>query len=209
LRQAATEGIADLLRLVRGLPRQKLIGRFLLARLFYTDGLNVLFAFGAIYAAGVFGMGFEEILLFGIALNVTGGIGAALGGWVEERLGARTTILAALVALVAAAVALVLALVAAVLAVVAEPDAAVADEAALVAEVEAPDAEVEAADALEAAFVADVLAADAEPAAAVALAAAAVADAPAAALFTIRSHLATSALELIGVVPLEVCEVLA
>ncbi len=101
LRQAATEGIADLLRLIRGLPRQKLIGRFLLARLFYTDGLNVLFAFGAIYAAGVFGMGFEEILLFGIALNVTGGIGAALGGWVEERLGARATILAALMALMA------------------------------------------------------------------------------------------------------------
>ncbi len=101
LRRAATEGLADLLRLLRGLPRQKLIGRFLLARLFYTDGLNVLFAFGAIYAAGVFGMGFEEILLFGIALNVTGGIGAFAGGWVEERLGARATILAALVALMA------------------------------------------------------------------------------------------------------------
>ena len=61
----------------------------------------MLFAFGAIYAAGAFGMGFEEILLFGIALNVTGGIGAFAGGWIEERLGARTTILAALLALMA------------------------------------------------------------------------------------------------------------
>lgn len=96
---AATRGAADLLTLLRGLPKRVAIARFLLARLFYTDGLNVLFAFGAVFAAGVFGMGFEEILLFGIALNVTGGIGAFAGGWIEERLGARTTILVALVAL--------------------------------------------------------------------------------------------------------------
>jgi len=96
---AVTRGVADLLALLRGLPQRAAIARFLLARLFYTDGLNVLFAFGAVFAAGVFGMGFEEILLFGIALNVTGGIGAFVGGWVEERLGARATILVALVAL--------------------------------------------------------------------------------------------------------------
>ncbi len=96
---AARRGIAELLGLLRGLPRQPVIGRFLLARLFYTDGLNVLFAFGAIYAAGVHGMGFDEILLFGIALNVTAGIGAFSGGLIEERLGARATILCALVAL--------------------------------------------------------------------------------------------------------------
>ena len=98
---AATQGVAELLRLLRSLPRQPLIARFLIARIFYTDGLNVLFAFGAIYAAGVFGMGFEEILLFGIALNITGGIGAFAGGWIEERLGARTTVLCALLALMA------------------------------------------------------------------------------------------------------------
>lgn len=98
---AATQGLAELLRTLRGLPRNPGIARFLLARIFYTDGLNVLFAFGAIYAAGVFGMGFEEILLFGIALNVTGGIGAFAGGWIEERLGARNTVLFALFALMA------------------------------------------------------------------------------------------------------------
>ncbi|MBX9750387.1 MAG: MFS transporter [Roseococcus sp.] len=98
---AATAGIAELLRLLRGLHRQPIIARFLLARLFYTDGLNVLFAFGAIYAAGVFGMEVDEILLFGIALSVMGGIGALAGGWVEEWLGARRTILLALLALMA------------------------------------------------------------------------------------------------------------
>jgi UMF1 family MFS transporter len=82
--------------------------RFLLARLFYTDGLNVLFAFGAIFAAGVFGMGVEEILLFGIALNVTGGLGALAGGWVDERIGAKRTILLSLLALMGIGAAMLL-----------------------------------------------------------------------------------------------------
>ncbi|MDB5414138.1 MAG: transporter [Rubritepida sp.] len=96
---AARRGVTELARVLRSLPRQPSITRFILARLFYTDGLNVLFAFGAVFAAGVFGMGFEEILLFGIALNVTGGIGAFAGGWIDERLGAKMTVLLALVAL--------------------------------------------------------------------------------------------------------------
>lgn len=96
---AAREGLAELLRLLRALPRHPAILRFMIARLFYTDGLNVLFAFGAVFAAGVHHMGFEEILLFGIALNVSGGIGAFGGGWIEERLGAKRTVLVALVAL--------------------------------------------------------------------------------------------------------------
>jgi UMF1 family MFS transporter len=96
---ALRDGIVELFAVVRGLPRRPELLRFILARLFYTDGLNVLFSFGAVFAAGAFGMGFEEILLFGIALNVTGGVGAFAGGFVEERLGARRTVVVSLVAL--------------------------------------------------------------------------------------------------------------
>ncbi|MFC3127024.1 MFS transporter [Pseudoroseomonas globiformis] len=99
--QAVREGLAEIRRVVVGLPRNPVMARFLLARLFYTDGLNTLFAFGAIYAAGAFGMEFEEILLFGIALNVTAGLGAAAAGLLEDRrLGARRTILLALGAII-------------------------------------------------------------------------------------------------------------
>lgn len=105
---AAMHGIAETLRLLRGLPRHPAILRFMLARLFYTDGLNVLFAFGAVFAAGVYRMSFEEILLFGIALNVSGGIGAFAGGWVEERLGAKRTVVLALLALMALGAAMLL-----------------------------------------------------------------------------------------------------
>jgi len=100
LRAAVRAGLAETRRILRGLPQRPAMARFLIARLFYTDGLNTLFAFGAIYAAGVHGMGFEEILLFGIAMNVTAGLGAAGFGLIEDRLGAKTTILVALGAMI-------------------------------------------------------------------------------------------------------------
>ena len=76
------------------------MARFLIARLFYTDGLNTLFAFGAIYAAGVHGMTIQEILYFGIAMNVTAGLGAAGFGLIEDRLGAKPTVMIALGAMI-------------------------------------------------------------------------------------------------------------
>jgi UMF1 family MFS transporter len=106
--QAARAGMAEVVALVRTLPRNPVLARFLVARLFYTDGLNTLFAFGAIYAAGTFGMGFEQILLFGIAMNVAAGLGAAGFALVEDRVGSRRMVLAALVAMVALGILLLL-----------------------------------------------------------------------------------------------------
>ncbi|MBE9604530.1 MFS transporter [Acetobacteraceae bacterium H6797] len=107
-RVAAKEGLAEIMGLVRRLPQTPVMARFLIARLFYTDGLNTLFAFGAIYAAGVFGMGFEEILMFGIALNVTAGLGAAGFGLIEDRFGSRSTVLVSLGAMIVLGVSVLL-----------------------------------------------------------------------------------------------------
>ena len=75
------------------------IARFLLARMIYTDGLNTLFAFGGIYAVGTFGFTFAELITFGIAMNVTAGIGAALFAWVDDRIGPKRTVLISVAAL--------------------------------------------------------------------------------------------------------------
>ncbi len=75
------------------------ITRLLAARLLYNDGLVTIFAFGGIYAAGTFGMSLPEVIQFGIALNVTAGIGAGVFGFVDDRLGGKRTILVTLVAL--------------------------------------------------------------------------------------------------------------
>ncbi len=68
------------------------IVKFLIARLIYNDGLVTIFAFGGIYAAGTFGFSFQEIMIFGIVLNITAGIGAFIMGFMDDRLGGKRTI---------------------------------------------------------------------------------------------------------------------
>ena len=81
---------------LKDVRRNANIARFLLARLIYNDGLNTLFAFGGIYAAGTFGMTLDEVLLFGIALNVTAGLGAFGFAFLDDRIGSKPTILIAI-----------------------------------------------------------------------------------------------------------------
>ena len=61
--------------------------RFLLARMLFADGLVTLFAFGGIYAATVFGFSQTKVLVFGIILNITAGLGAGFGGFADDRIG--------------------------------------------------------------------------------------------------------------------------
>jgi len=80
------------------------IVRFLVARLLYNDALITIFAFGGIYAAGTFGFSFREIMIFGIVLNITAGLGAYLLGFLDDRIGGKNTIMVTLFALVLAAI---------------------------------------------------------------------------------------------------------
>jgi UMF1 family MFS transporter len=96
---AVREGWRTLAGTVRRIRSHGNIVRYLIAHMVYTDGLNTLFAFGGIYAAGTFGMSFEELILFGIALNVTAGGGAAAFAWIDDAIGPKRTILIALAGL--------------------------------------------------------------------------------------------------------------
>lgn len=93
-------GLATLARTLREARAQPELWRFLLANMLYTDGLTTLFAFGGIYAAGTFGFSFAEVIQFGIALNVTAAIGAVAFGWIDDRVGPKTTIAAGLIGLI-------------------------------------------------------------------------------------------------------------
>ena len=73
--------------------------RFLLARMAYNDGLITLFAFGGIYAAKVFSFNQLEIILFAIGLNISAGIGAVIGGFLDDSIGPIKTIRLALIGL--------------------------------------------------------------------------------------------------------------
>ena len=83
--------------------------RFLIARLVYNDGLITLFAFGGVYAVGTFDFTTEEVIVFGIALNVTAGLGAFLFGYLDDRLGGKTAIHLSLAGLIAFGIAGILA----------------------------------------------------------------------------------------------------
>lgn len=106
---AIRQGMRSLRATVSTLPRRRDIARFLASHMIYADGLATLFAFGGIYAAGTFGMSFSEVVRFGIALNVTAGLGAFAFAWVDDRIGSRRTIALALAGLIAASLAAVLA----------------------------------------------------------------------------------------------------
>ena len=86
----------------REIRQYRQIVRLLVARLVYNDGLVTVFAFGGIYAAGTFGFTFEQILFFGIALNLAAGAGAFVFGFVDDRIGGKTTVLISLGALTVA-----------------------------------------------------------------------------------------------------------
>jgi UMF1 family MFS transporter len=98
--QAIRQGLGMLHGTFTNLRQHRQTALFLAARMIYTDGLNTLFAFGGIFAAGVFGMPLAEVIKFGILLNVTAGIGALAFAWVDDWIGAKATILIALVGLI-------------------------------------------------------------------------------------------------------------
>ena len=96
LAHAVRDGLQQLWASLRDLHQYGHLVRFLIAHMLYIDGLATIFAFGGIYAASTFAMSAQEVLLFGIALNATAGLGAAGFAWVDDWLGAKPTILIAL-----------------------------------------------------------------------------------------------------------------
>jgi UMF1 family MFS transporter len=97
---AIRDGLAQLRLSIRQVRAYGHIVRFLIARIFFIDGLATIFAFGGVYAAGTFGMDEQEVLAFGIALNVTAGIGASVFAWVDDWLGSKMTIVVSLIGLI-------------------------------------------------------------------------------------------------------------
>ena len=77
--------------------------KFLIARMFYTDGLITLFSFGGIYASGVFNFTFYEIIYFGIALNLSAAIGSLILGYLEDIIGIKKILTFSLIGLISIA----------------------------------------------------------------------------------------------------------
>ncbi|MCV0394309.1 MAG: MFS transporter [Rhizobiaceae bacterium] len=91
-RGAISKGLRELGSTLKGLPKERSYFGFLLSSMFYRDALNALYAFGGIYAAGVLGWSIIQIGIFGILANITGAIGAWLGGRADQAYGPKTVV---------------------------------------------------------------------------------------------------------------------
>jgi UMF1 family MFS transporter len=76
--------------------------KFLVSSAIYRDGLAGVFTFGAVLGTLAFGFDQTSIIFFGIAANIVAGLGAAIGGRLDDIVGSRAIIIASLIGLIAA-----------------------------------------------------------------------------------------------------------
>jgi UMF1 family MFS transporter len=88
-REAVRKGIKSVVRTLKSLRHYRNVGTFLGSRMIYNDGLNVMLAFGGVYAVGVFGWTEIESALYGIIVSVFAAIGGLLGGRVADLIGTK------------------------------------------------------------------------------------------------------------------------
>lgn len=89
---AIGKALQNLWQTIRGLPKRQSYFSFLITSMLYRDGLNGVYAFGGIYAAGVLGMSIIQIGIFGILAAFTGAIGAFTGGRLDAKFGPRPVV---------------------------------------------------------------------------------------------------------------------
>jgi len=98
--EAIQAGLKELGQTVRKVGQYQIILRFLIARIFYIDGLTTLFVFGGVYAAELFHMSEKNIVYFGLMLNIAAGIGAFSLAVLDDIIGPKKLIILSLVGLI-------------------------------------------------------------------------------------------------------------
>jgi len=76
------------------------LGKFLIARMLYADGLNAIIVMGGIFAVGVFNLEIKDLLKLSILMNISAFIGAFLGGIANDRYGSKIVIIFSLIGLI-------------------------------------------------------------------------------------------------------------
>ncbi|MCT7657310.1 MFS transporter [Mycobacterium deserti] len=81
--------------------RDRNVVYYLGASAVFRDGLTGVFAFGAVLGVSVYGVSQADVLVFGVCASVIAAAGAVLGGLLDDRVGSKPLIIAALVAMIA------------------------------------------------------------------------------------------------------------
>ncbi len=92
LLRAALAGVSNVVRTVKSLRHYRNVGAYLLARLFFNDGMTAVLTFGGIYASSIFHWGPIPMLVYGIELSIFAVLGGFVGGWLDNGLGSKRAI---------------------------------------------------------------------------------------------------------------------
>ena len=76
------------------------LGKFLIARMLYADGLNAIIVMGGIFAVGVFNLEIKDLLILSILMNITAFIGAIIGGYANDKFSSKSVIIFSLLGLI-------------------------------------------------------------------------------------------------------------
>ena len=85
--QLAKEGVRDVVNTIKHVRHYSNIARYLLARMFFIDGMVGVLTFGGVYASGTFGWDTTTLLIFGLCTSGSAMFGAYIGGRLDDRLG--------------------------------------------------------------------------------------------------------------------------
>ena len=105
IKKSVSSNFTDLKKLVWN-KKISVLGKFLIARMLYADGLNAIIVMGGIFAVGVFNLEIKDLLKLSVLMNTTAFIGAFVGGMANDRYGSKIVIIFSLIGLILSSVAI-------------------------------------------------------------------------------------------------------
>ncbi len=101
-RIAVITGSQAVLKTVREATKYPDLAKFLIARMFYQDGMAALLALSAVYVALFLDWGFLEMLCFAIFASAWAFLGGIFGGWLDGKAGVKNALIIEILGMVLA-----------------------------------------------------------------------------------------------------------
>ena len=92
LSQAMVAGVKGVIATIKSLEHYQNVGWYLLARLFFNDGMTAVLVFGGIYASTTFHWDTVRLLIYGVELSIFAVFGGFFGGWIDNKFGSKRAI---------------------------------------------------------------------------------------------------------------------